>query len=100
MYHWFLCPCGHRWDGASQRAKDLAWRLHKKKCEIAVDDLINSELRPIKLERESPSQATKEYAETERVRGQRARREEGILFPAPDGYHPPPETLVCVLGRV
>ena len=31
-YHWFECGCGHRWEGASQRAKDLAYRLHRKHC--------------------------------------------------------------------
>ena len=66
MYHWFLCPCGHRWDGASQRAKDLAWRLHKKKCEMAVDDLTNSELRPIQLEREHRGQTADEYVKMEK----------------------------------
>ena len=66
MYNWFLCPCGHRWDGASQRAKDLAWRLHKKKCEMAVDDLTNSELRPIQLEREHRGQTAEEYVKMEK----------------------------------
>ena len=31
-YFWFECGCGHRWEGASQRAKDLAHRLHRKHC--------------------------------------------------------------------
>ena len=30
--HWFECGCGHRWEGSSQRAKDLAYRLHAKQC--------------------------------------------------------------------
>ena len=30
--HWFECGCGYRWEGASQSAKNLAHRLHKKNC--------------------------------------------------------------------
>lgn len=33
--HWFECGCGYRWEGASQPAKNLAFRLHGKRCEIA-----------------------------------------------------------------
>ena len=34
--HWFECGCGHRWQGSSQRAKDLAIRLHKKCCDTGT----------------------------------------------------------------
>ena len=30
--HWFECTCGYRWEGATQRAKTLAHRLHSKHC--------------------------------------------------------------------
>ena len=30
--HWFRCPCGHQWKGATQRSKDLAYRLHGRTC--------------------------------------------------------------------
>ena len=33
--HWFECRCGYRWEGASQPAKNLAFRLHAKRCETA-----------------------------------------------------------------
>ena len=66
-YHWFVCPCGHRWDGQSQRAKDMAWRLHnKKKCEKAVGDMTNLELKPVELEHESSLQASEAYVEKRR----------------------------------
>ena len=35
--HWFECACGHRWQGGTQRAKDLAFELHGKRCEYARD---------------------------------------------------------------
>ena len=41
---WFVCPCSFRWEGNTQRAKNLAWRLHGKKCEIARNmKLINNQ---------------------------------------------------------
>ena len=27
--HWFRCKCDYQWQGATQRAKDLAFRLHQ-----------------------------------------------------------------------
>ena len=33
---WFVCPCGFRWEGSTQRAKDLAWRLHGRRCDLAA----------------------------------------------------------------
>ena len=32
---WFECSCQHRWSGHSQKAKDLAWRLHGTTCDRA-----------------------------------------------------------------
>ena len=46
---------------------DMAWRLHKKKLEKAVDDLTNPALRPVQRDRESCMQAAEEYVETEKV---------------------------------
>ena len=37
---WFQCACGHRWTGRAQRAKDLAWRLHQKKCDLAAEHML------------------------------------------------------------
>ena len=34
--HWFECGgCGYRWEGASEKAKNLAFRLHSKCCDAA-----------------------------------------------------------------
>ena len=34
--HWFECgECNYRWEGASQTAKNLAFRLHSKYCNTA-----------------------------------------------------------------
>ena len=34
--HWFECSgCSYRWEGASQTAKNLAFRLHSKCCKVA-----------------------------------------------------------------
>ena len=57
MHLWFQCPCGHRWSGASQPAKNVAWRLHKKACELAAGQcLTNQELRPIRVDQEAKVQ--------------------------------------------
>ena len=31
--HWFRCACDYQWQGANQRGKDLAWRLHQRTCD-------------------------------------------------------------------
>ena len=42
--HWFDCgACGYRWEGASQTAKNLAFRLHSKCCKAASKCKLSNE---------------------------------------------------------
>ena len=48
QYFWFECPCGHRSQQPTQRAKTLAFRLHQKKCESASGlKLGHAEFQPV-----------------------------------------------------
>ena len=31
---WFQCACDYRWVGSSERAKNVAYRLHSHRCEL------------------------------------------------------------------
>ena len=48
---WFECHCGYRWEGSSQRSKDVAHRLHRKLCDTSL--LANARCRPVWVQRET-----------------------------------------------
>ena len=41
--HWFRCKCDYQWQGATQRAKDLAFRLHQRNCANASNCSLKNE---------------------------------------------------------
>ena len=63
--YWFQCGCGHRWEGSSQSAKDVAFRLHARKCEVAKGKrLQNHEMAPIAIEKGKQDNVTLGIRET------------------------------------
>ena len=47
--HFFQCKCSYRWEGNTQTAKDLAFRLHKRMCPFASLPPSNAMHEPVPL---------------------------------------------------
>ena len=80
--YWFQCSCSYRWEGHTQSAKTLAFKLHSKICDDAKGAaLTNMAWKPMSNAEGKPDTVTRNL----RMAGFVVLND-GTVYSAPDAY--------------